>query len=251
MTIPQPRSGLLTLGLALLLTACSHTPPTSSPEQQQQLLENLLSQTVYTNTLFSQCETLGDDVELEALNVQQDWLQKNWPLIAAADDYYTRQQQTEGLLYGGQLISLHATRLTHDARQKALDELNFSQRTTINQQRFCMNRLKKIAREELDLAAGLDHSRLPFNPGETDSGNIQSGSIQIDAIPTLAFKTPVVQTPGRTWFVLEDGFKQTCAQPRKLVLFNDWPRETYAIYCDQAPLALMVCEWGQCERRQE
>jgi hypothetical protein len=240
-------SYFLTIALSLLLSACNQqqVKPLKDTDQLQ-LAEQLLSETVYINTLFDQCASLGNDIELQAINLQQDWLQKNWPLVAAADNYYSSQLRPSGFLYNGQLLSLEATLLAHQARQKAIEELNFAQRAHANKERSCNLRLQNLAAQEIDLS-----SRLPRKSRGFDLSAEQHTRVQIDRIPELAYKETNLTDPGRSWFPLEAAFREECAQVEKLVLFNEWPREAYAVYCNGRPLALMVCDWGECARKTE
>lgn len=235
------------LGLGLLMAACAQQQvKTVSGSDQLQLAKQLLNQTVYINTLFTECTSLGNDTELQAISLQQDWLQKNWPLVAAADNYYADQQRPSGLLYDGQLLSLEATWLAHQARQKAIQELNFDQRTYANKVQTCSARLQTLANQEMDLATLLPRKTQAF-----DTTAEENTPIQIDRVPELAFQGADTHSQGRSWFPLETQFKSECAQPQKLVLLNDWPKETYAVYCDGRPLALVVCDWGECQRKTE
>jgi hypothetical protein len=101
---------------------------------------------------------LGDDAELEAITVQQDWIDKNWPAILAADHYYTTQLGPQAINYDGQAISLNAVMLAHNARKRAIDELNLKQRTLTNQQKTCVRRIQTIAQQEMALTQASRHT---------------------------------------------------------------------------------------------
>jgi hypothetical protein len=239
-------SGMLMLSLNLLwLSGCTtQNGITSDPREKMNIASNILAETVYINTVLTECQKLGDDVELEALSLEQDWLLKNWALISAADDYYTEQEQTTGILYEGKLLSLAAVKLAHDAKLRALNELNFNQRTTVNQQKFCLNRLATLAKENMDLRTQFQGKSIPFAIGDQPGKPMQTATI-----PTLADDLAVGKDPGRTYINLVEQLKQDCPKVELIVLTNTWPSEAYAAYCDGAALALMTCEWGKCERR--
>lgn len=236
----------LTLVTALVLAGCAgQSKPVDNTRQKMDAARALLAEAAYVSAIFSECEKLGADVELEALSVQQDWLIKNWTLIAAADDYYSEKEKASGVLYDGELLSLAAIKLAYDAEQRAKNELNFSQRSPINQQKVCMNRLNLLTKNEMDLSKKVNGKSAPFIVSETPvTGNMSTGRV-----PGMAGTIIPGSVPGRTHYLLTEQLKQECPQTELLVLRNEWPNETYAVYCAGKPLTLMVCEWGKCERR--
>lgn len=234
------------LGL-VLLTGCMHSyEADDNNDIAMQTARDILGEAIYVNKIFSECEKLGEDLELEVLSVQQDWLIKNWPLIDAADRYYSEQLKATGVLFNGELISLQAVNLLHEAQQRAIKELNFKQRTTNNQQKFCLNRIATLAKEDMDLRSKIGQQPLPFAQVAT----AEDRRFELDRIPVIAGNIKPLGEPGRTYFGLTEQFKQECPGVELLTLQNQWPKETYAVYCHGQPLALMTCEWGNCERQE-
>lgn len=232
--------------LVLLAGGCAtQEVPVNDTQEKFNAARQVLSEATYINTLFGECARLGDEVELEALSLQQDWLLKNWPLVSAADDYFTDQEQSFGVLYEGKLLSLNAVKLAYDAEQRALKELNFNQRTTINQQKFCENRLNALAKNDMDISQKLNGKTFSF----ARENHLTGSALSKGRVPSMAGNLSPSREPGRTYYSLSEQFKQECPQVTLLVLHNDWPKEAYAAYCDETPITLMTCEWGKCESR--
>lgn len=237
---------IIFLALVMSLIGCAgQDKPASSGQEKMDAARVLLAEAAYVKTLFSECEKLGNDIELETVSVQQDWLIKNRALILAADNYYSEQEKPSGVLYQGELLSLAAIKLAYDAQQRAKKDLNFSQRSPINRQKVCLNRLKTLADNEMDLSKKINGN----SPLFADSQSATTGNIGLGSVPSMAGTAFADKDPGRTHYNLTEQLKQECAQTELLVLRSDWPNETYAVYCNNNPVTLMVCEWGKCEQR--
>ena len=236
------------LCMAVLFSGCAQQPvvtPTEDPTQLIQLATDILTKAVYTNSIFNQCTPLGDDAELEAITVQQDWIDKNWPAILAADHYYTTQLGPQAINYDGQAISLNAVMLAHNARKRAIDELNLKQRTLTNQQKTCVRRIQTIAQQEMALTQG--------EQAHVDLQALQQqytgDTTKIVPVPTLAGDITTERENGRSYFLLFEEFKKECPDGQFIVVHNQWPHEAYASYCGEAPVSLISCEWGKCTQQ--
>lgn len=225
----------------ILLSGCT-SQDTANEQTKTAVTYEILSQARYINTLFNHCEALGGDAEIEALSVQQDWLIKNWNLISAADHYLTEQEQPKGILYRGELLSLTAIQIASSAEKRAVQELNFKQRSTNNQQKFCIQRLQKLTREEMDMRSRVNINNLPFILQNTPVGIISAKKL-----PTMAGSFHFSQHQGRTAYDALAAIKTECPSSELVTVNNDWPLEAYAAYCKDTPLTLIVCEWGICK----
>lgn len=234
---------LLTL-IALFATGCAQQEilPSEDPAELTQTAMITLDNYVYLNELFNQCSALGGDAEYEALSVQQDWLAKNWANVVAADAYYSQQLISSAKDYRDTKISLEAIWLKHQARLRANNELNLNQRTSSNQQKVCVRRMQAVAENEIE-------------PGQTlqTQANLQSLATQHDrdtrrvtVVPTLAGGFDLDLPTGSSYYVLAENLKKECPEAAFIVIENQWPNETYASYCNQTPVSLIQCQWGQC-----
>lgn len=236
--------GILSL---IFLSACTTSPPTSDVHTDKLAVTELLSEAVYTITIFNECEALGGDAELDALSIRQNWLEKNWQLIDAADRYYTEQEQASSTLYRGELLSLNAIYLVSLAQQRALNELNLKQRSKENRQIFCQRRLQKLAKDELKLTQKVTLSTQAFEVKSQPTESAASTTV-VRKVPTLAGGYSFKHTQGRSAYQAVNLLKAECPSVNTLVVHNEWPLEAYASYCDNKPLAFLVCEWGKCQR---
>lgn len=238
----------LILAIALV-SGCAQQPavtPTEDPRQLTDLATDILTKAVYVSSLFNLCTPLGDEAELEAITVQQDWIDKNWPAIIAADHYYTGQFGSQAMSYNGQPISLAAVLLAYNAKKRATDELNLKQRTLTNQQKTCVRRIQILAQQEMDLVASEQARADLLALQQQYTGD----TTRVVPVPSLAGDVTTERENGRSYFVLSEEFKKECPEGQFIVLHNQWPREAYASYCGAVPVSLVSCEWGKCTTQQ-
>lgn len=236
--------------LAIVLTSgCVQQPvaiATEDPVQLTRVATEVVTKAAYLNSIFNQCAPLGGDAEFESISVQQDWLEKNWATVAAADGYYSERLRAETVNYNNTDIALAAVLLSHNAQRRAISELNLKQRTPANQQKTCVRRLQAIAQDEMnftqDPQVAMDLQTLQNK--YTGDSNV------ITPIPTLAANVRVDMENGRSYFVLAEEFRKECPDARFIVLFNQWPQEAYGAYCGEVPISLITCEWGKCKQSQ-
>lgn len=233
--------------LAALIYGCASTPttPIDNPAQLTKTASSTLSTAVYTNTLFSECSRLGGDAEIEAITVQQSWLDKNWAAISAADNYYSEQFQHQAIDFQNKKITLAAVQLSHKAQEKAQNELNLKQRTGTNQQLTCVRRLKTIVDDGMALTK---NSQEIVDLQTLTAKYVDGSSADVTPVPSLAGDINLRQEPGRSYFVLVEQFKQTCPNAEFIVLHNRWPQEAYGAFCKNSDSTLFVCEWGKCTK---
>lgn len=232
----------------LLLVACSAlfvsgcaiqtTPPDAN--NLDAIATQVISEAVYHSTLFSTCITLGGDTELDAIDIQQDWLNENSTLVAAADNYYSQQQAENTFSYDGKTLAPTAIRLALDARARANDELALAQRSPANKQKTCQFRLAQISGEKLSLA------NMPaIAPYQAELLKHLPLDLYIADIPRLAGGLAGV-SPGVSYFTVVKDHENNCQGAYTLSITNQWPNEVYANFCGEKAIEVLTCEWGKC-----
>lgn len=230
-----------------LISGCAQQPATVVTEDKTQLnrvAKAAIAQFVYINTLLDTCAKLGDKAELEAVTVQQDWLEKNRTTSIAADSYYSDQLKDETVNYNGRDLALAAVLLSHTEQNRAINELGLKQRTNTNQQKTCVRRIQKIASEEM----ALSQDPQTLTDLQTLENKYTGDTRKVFSIPSLAGDIAINLEPGRSYFVLLEEFKRECPDARFITLHNQWPQEAYGTYCGEAPVSVIACEWGKCAR---
>jgi len=228
---------------AVFMGGCA-TPPTTPDETSiEQAATHVLSETVYFSTLFSSCAALGGDTELDAIDTQQNWINANATLVAAADSYYSQQQANNTFTYDGKTLAPAAIRLVMDARNRATNELALAQRSPVNKQKTCQFRLTQISGNKLPLANDpliapyqaelLTHIPLDLNIADAPqlAGGL-SGTAQ-----------------GATYFTITKAHESSCTAAYTLSIVNQWPKEAYANFCGEKAMDIITCEWGKCETK--
>jgi hypothetical protein len=238
-------SQIVILGLSTLIISGCATPPPPNVDTNQLALavEQILSDSVYYNELFASCAALGGEVEVDAINVQQNWLNANSTLVAAADTYYSQQQAINSFDYNDVTLAPTAIRLALDASQKARSELSLSNRSPANQQKTCAFKLAQMTQATLPLnkqplIASVQTELLthqPLDENIIDAPRLAGG---IKAIPG-----------GKSFFTINKNHQPTCADAYTLVIANSWPKEAYANFCGNKAVEVLVCDWGKCETK--
>jgi hypothetical protein len=225
----------------LFISGCA-TPPTAIPDANsvEAAATQVLSEAVYYSTLFSTCMTLGGDTELDAIDIQQNWLNENSTLVAAADNYYSQQQADNTFSYDGKTLAPAAIRLALDARSRATNELALAQRTPMNQQKTCQFRLAQISGEKLLLA-----NIASITPYHTELLKHVPLDLNIADAPHLAAGLAGT-SPGATYFTIAKDYETTCPAAYTLSITNQWPNEAYANFCADKAIEVLTCEWGKC-----
>lgn len=244
----KPSLPMLFFTLTLsLISGCAQQPTAIATDNTAQLTQTAIEtidKAVYINTLFTLCAQLGNEAEYEAIALQQDWLEKNWPSIAAADSYYSQQLQSSMITYKDKQLALAAILLSHSAQTRAANELGLKQRTSTNQQKVCVRRMQTIAQNEMTITT--DPQALV---NLTTIQNKYTGDQKsITPIPALAGNVSINNESGRSFFVMAEQIKKECADAQFIVIDNKWPQEAYASYCGKTPKALISCDWGKCHR---
>lgn len=227
---------------ALLFSGCATSPPEIiDPNTLTTTAEKILFDNVYYNELFNSCAALGGEIEVDAINVQQNWLNANTALVAAADSYYSQQQAVNSFEYAGLTLAPTAIRLVLDASQKARDELSLNNRSPANQQKTCAFKLAQMSPATLPLnndplIASVQTELLTHRPLD---------ETPLDA-PRLAGNINAI-TGGKSFFDINKTHQSTCPDAYTLVIANDWPKEAYANFCGAKAVEVLLCDWGKCD----
>jgi hypothetical protein len=228
---------------AALFSGCANQPTITDTNSLEKAATYVLSEAVYFSTLFTACSALGGDTELNAIDIQQNWLNENTSLVAAADSYYSQQQANNTFTYGGKTLAPAAIRLALDARARATNELALAQRSPANQQKTCQFRLAQISGNKLPL--GNDPL---IGPYQTELLTHVPLDLNVADAPLLAGGLTGA-TQGASYFNIATAHKASCASAYTLSIANQWPKEAYANFCGEKAMEVTTCEWGKCEAK--
>lgn len=232
------------LALATLLSSCSNQPITTTDKSSlTKSAAYVLSESVYFSTLFSTCATLGGDTELDAIDIQQNWIKANSTLVAAADSYYSQQQANHTFNYDGKTLAPAAIRLVMNARNRATNELSLARRSPVNKQKTCQFRLAQISGDKLPLAN--DPQIAPY---QSELLTHLPLDLTIANAPQLAGSLGGT-AQGASYFNISKAHESTCPAAYTLSMVNQWPNEAYANFCGEKAVAVITCEWGKCETK--
>lgn len=224
-------------------SGCATEPVKIDTYSLEKTATYILSESVYFATLFANCSALGGDTELDAIDIQQNWLNTNSSLVAAADNYYSQQQANATFTYDGKTLAPAAIRLALDARARATNELALAQRTPGNQQKTCQFRLKQISGDKLPL--GNDPLIAPY---QTELLTHVPLDLNIADTPQLAGEF-IGATQGASYFNIAKAHEASCTSAYTLSIANQWPNEAYANFCGENAVSVVTCEWGKCETK--
>lgn len=204
---------------------------------------HVLSEAVYFSTLFSTCAALGGDTELDAIDIQQNWINANSSLVASADSYYSQQKANNTFTYNGKTLAPEAIRLVLDARARATNELSLTQRSPANKHKTCQFRLAQISGNKLPLTN--DPLIAPY---QAELLTHLPLDLNIADAPQLAGELNGT-TQGATYFTIAKAHETTCIAAYTLSIVNQWPNEAYANFCGEKAVEVITCEWGKCESK--
>lgn len=229
----------------LLLSSCATKPPAMTTLEITDAAETIVKEAVYYSTLFNTCASLGGDQEITAIDKQQDWINANAALVAAADVKYSEKIAASTLNYDGQSLSPIAVYLAQQARQRALNELNLKKRTVNNQRKTCDFRLGQITSANINLT-----SQPAIAAAYADIiKSAPASNIDMQSVPKLAAGIDLSIPPGRTYYTVNKALEKECDEPFTLTIANNWPNEVYANFCANNLIDTLICEWGKCEAK--
>ena len=229
---------------AAAMSGCANQPITTTDTNN--LVKSaayVLSESVYFSTLFSTCATLGGDTELDAIDIEQNWINANSTLVAAADSYYSQQQANHTFSYDGKTLAPAAIRLVMNARNRATNELSLAQRSPVNKQKTCQFRLAQIGGDKLLLAN--DPQIAPY---QSELLAHLPLDLNIANAPQLAGSLGGT-AQGASYFNISKAHESSCPAAYTLSMVNQWPNEAYANFCGEKAVAVITCEWGKCETK--
>jgi len=227
----------------VFFSGCANQPITIDTNSLEKAATYTLSEAVYFSTLFTTCSALGGDTELDAIDIQQNWLNENSTLVAAADNYYSQQQANNTFSYDGKTLAPAAIRLALDARNRATTELALAQRSEANKQKTCQFRLKQISGNKLPL--GNDMIIAPY---QAELLKHLPLDLNIADAPQLAGGL-IGASQGASYFNITTAHKASCASAYTMSIVNQWPKEAYANFCGEKAVEVITCEWGKCEAK--
>lgn len=238
------KSFYLAVFSAAIMSGCANQPiSTTDTNSLEKAATHILSEAVYFSTLFSTCSALGGDTELDAIDIQQNWINTNSSLVAAADSYYSQQQANNTFTYDGKTLAPAAIRLVLDARARATNELALTQRSPVNKQKTCQFRLAQISGNKLPLTN--DSLIAPYQAELLTHVPLD---LNIADAPQLAGGLAGT-SQGATYFTIAKAHESSCTAAYTLSIVNQWPKEAYANFCGEKAVDIITCEWGKCETK--
>lgn len=229
--------------IVLLVGGCATQAPVNDNNTLAAAAEKILYKNVYYNELFNLCASLGGEVEVDAINVQQNWLNANASLVAAADELYSQQQANHSFEYAGKTLAPTAIRLALTASQEAQSELALNKRSAANQQKTCAFMLAKMSGPTLPLTT--DPLIANAAPGLLAEQTLDKDPLNA---PRLAGNIKNIPA-GKSFFSINKNHQTNCPDAFTLVIANDWPKEAYANFCGDTALEVLVCDWGKCDTK--
>lgn len=230
---------------ALLLNACQTKeplPPTSA--ELVVFAHNVQDAAVEDLTVLASCSALGGPVADQASAVRESWQFTNTELLSRSEALILADQP-DVVNWDERLYSLSSVFKVRDLGDRVSDRLNLSQRGPDAQKAVCrreLDRVESARYTELDANAALSQTLLSDYPPLADN---------IVGVSDIRDRFNRWPEPGRSFFSVSQSLQANCSgNSRIITLLNQWPLESYAHYCNQAPAALVSCEWGEC-RQQE
>lgn len=225
---------------SLVALGCATEPAPIDPRQLDQAAEKIVRDKVFYMELFARCAALGDEVEVDAINAQQDWIIANAPLVAAADAYYSQQQAANSFEHQGKSLAPNAIKLNLEAIQAAENELSLEKRSPNNQRKTCAFKLAQMtpatmALTNQSLIAKSEQALMAFLPLDTSIAKVPSLAGGIRATPA-----------GKSFYKIDKNHQSECANASTLVIANNWPQEAYATFCGDKATQVLLCDWGKC-----
>lgn len=242
-----PKGSLFSVITAsLLLTACAapEVPP-SSEEELNQVAQSVLEEMVYARSILGECGSVGPRLNQHTEDLTMLWLDQHGNALAGADAHYTQSLRADTFEYRGESLALAAIDLSHDAQQRAREELRLSGRSLNNQRIVCERRLTEFE-QTLNERAYIDPDSEREQLALRTLSDHPADAVNIDELPSLAGAVPMGIAPGRSYHRLEEQARQECANYRFTVIENEWPREAYGVFCEGEPFQVIACEWGEC-----
>lgn len=227
---------------AISLTGCQTKealPPTA--EEINTYSIPVMDASIRNIITIKACQALGNPIVSEASDAYNIWYDRNKTLVQASDKF-SSQYQTGYANYKNIFYSLEVIKKIQQLRLEVLGKLKLSQRDNRNQKTVCRREFRRIQKEELAM----------FAPSQTIASallNQRNTPMHANYASTLetAEHNILASEPGRSYFKLNEQFQNACPNSLSLLtLKNTWPAESYAAYCQEEPLALILCDWGKC-----
>ncbi len=232
--------------LGLLGCATTVSAPetvTYTQEERRVAMEYALTQNLVLQALIDECQPINDRARVHAQQIQQQWWQRNWPMVAAADAEINTQTQQQQLRLGDITGQLLLIRFIYQAEQRFVQIKRDINKST-NGENTCEIYLEPYANGKQDLKSSeygpvLTFMSLAANPQVTASSPHN--------VPQVINGFKAEYNIGRSLYQVEAMVRKTlCPVPEILNIFNRWPREMYGAYCSDKDPSLIVCDWAEC-----
>ncbi len=243
-TLSRPLKSACALG-ALLLGACASPPPPITEVEMQQAGMTLLNQTVRLQTLVEICRHFDGELNSQARQIADDWLDRNWANISAADNLFSEDLQQQAFKFQGQDLSLPAFILLRDNTNWSQNKIGSANRSRAARKKACEQQLALYLPQPLDPE---DENQLATQSALDKLQQNHLSSSERYRVPKLAGQLSPHNKPGRSLYQLEQTVRAShCPQAKLITLHNDWPHEFYGAQCPTGRDLLYHCQWGKCE----
>ncbi len=237
---------VFTILMSLWLISCATKPSeivVYSLEQRRVAMEYALTQNLVLQALVDECSPIDDKTRVFAEQAQQQWWQRNWPIVAAADAEMTTQTQQQQARLGDITGQLLLIRFIYQAEQRSVDRIKADIKKSTRREHACQLYLAPYAKGAEDLQTSEHAGVLAILAKDYP----QAISSSPHSVPQVVNGFKAARNTGQSSYQVEQTARQNlCPVPEVLNIFNRWPREMYGAYCDAKDPRLIVCEWSEC-----
>ena len=235
------------LFLAAALLAGCQSQPVAPPSDQEitHFAHQVRTQAIADLTVIQACSALGGNIGDLASSTRESWTFTNQAIMDAADNRLGHSGN-DWVSIDEQPYSLSALHFLRTQSEQSASQLNLVQRGPDSQKSTCRTALAKIESRQLTAFAAS-----PAIAAALESGY---GSDISEALTTeyQMAKFAARPAPGRSYFAVSESTAKSCGggELTLMTLVNNWPDETYGVFCAGQPTALVRCQWGECQQQQ-
>lgn len=232
------------LGLMQLQSCSTSAPETVAPTftADPTAFEYAVKQAAEFQIYADECSGLSSQLAAQAQSALNSWNQRNWPQVYIADQNYSKNLESQTILYNGEKISLPAVSLYADIKKSVKMKLDQTRHSHSNIIATCNTKLTGYESGQYDLSTNRN--------ADLYLKSLVTGDVPpAYKVPALTGTLNVLSVPGRSQFNLEKTLQdEGCASARILTLRNEWPHESYGAFCADGKTTFVACEWGECSK---
>jgi len=205
-----------------------------------------LAYNIRLQALVDTCQGVSRQSSEEAFNVQRQWWDRNWPLVAVADTELTVQTQKKRNAMGEVTGQLDALKFELDAKTDSGTTVESYIKTSTQPEILCRFFLKQYQAGDYDLIKKPSHypilkSMLKDYPDQANSTPQRVPKLNHGFLPQRQYGRSILLA-----FRLAQ--KVHCQGADLINMLNNWPRELYGSYCPGRDPIAIECHWGECNQ---